>query len=64
MTLQLDERTWNRGYAAGRTGEPCEYPVDVEDRLAWLSGYVEGRAAYIEERQQALSLPEDGAAGQ
>ncbi len=62
MTLQLDERTWTRGYAAGRAGEPCEYPVDVENRLAWLSGYVEGRAAYIEDRHRVLSPPEGGAA--
>jgi hypothetical protein len=54
MALRLDEQSWELGRAAGLADEPNECPRTVKDRLAWLSGYVEGAAARLEQRRRAV----------
>ncbi len=54
MSIYQDEKAWNAGYAAGRAGLPYACPPDVADRIAWLSGYLEGKATLEEERRRAL----------
>jgi hypothetical protein len=38
-----DEKSWTAGYLAGHSGQPADPPSDV-DRLAWISGLIEGKA--------------------
>lgn len=40
----LDKASWEAGVEAGKTGGPEMPPADVADRLAYFSGYVEGKA--------------------
>jgi hypothetical protein len=35
---------WLAGFNAGLRGNSYVYPADVEDRLAWSAGFIEGRA--------------------
>ena len=48
-TVWLHRTSWYRGHAAGQAGSVCAPPSDVEDRLAWMSGYIEGAANPLEE---------------
>jgi len=41
--IWLHEPTWRAGYAAGEAGESMTPPAGCEDRLAWISGYLEGQ---------------------
>jgi hypothetical protein len=43
VTVRQDQESWNLGYEDARAGRQWR-PVGV-DRLAYASGYVEGRAA-------------------
>jgi hypothetical protein len=42
--VRYDEESWRRGRAAGMTGGPEVCPPDLPDRLAYYSGYIEGKA--------------------
>jgi hypothetical protein len=39
-----DPTDWLAGLEAGLRGDCYVYPAEVRDRLAWASGFVEGRA--------------------
>jgi hypothetical protein len=39
-----DPADWLAGFEAGLQGDCYVYPAEVRDRLAWASGFVEGRA--------------------
>jgi hypothetical protein len=39
-----DPADWLAGFEAGLHGDSYGYPAEVPDRLAWASGFVEGRA--------------------
>jgi hypothetical protein len=39
-----DPAEWLAGFDAGLKGDCYVYPAEVRDRLAWASGFVEGRA--------------------
>lgn len=41
-TVWQHQPTWEAGYAAGLAGEDSRPPAGTEDRLAWMSGYIEG----------------------
>ena len=40
-----DPASWQAGYNAGMSGGSAECPPEVPDRLAYASGYIEGKAA-------------------
>ena len=44
--IQYDEAPWREGWMAGATGKPSAnpYPADDPRGLAWISGYIEGKA--------------------
>lgn len=44
--IQHDETAWREGWKAGATGKPNRnpYPADDPRGLAWISGYIEGKA--------------------
>ena len=47
MRIEINEQAWNRGFWDGDSREPshaCPYAVDADERLSWLSGYIEGKA--------------------
>jgi hypothetical protein len=44
MTIRYDEESWRKGRAAGMAGGPAVPPPEIPDRLAYLSGYIEGKA--------------------
>lgn len=39
----IDKTDWQKGFQAGQSGKPNQPPAGV-DRLAWISGYIEGKA--------------------
>jgi ribosome modulation factor len=48
MRLAMDEQAWSRGFEDGRQGKPlnnCPYGACTDERLSWISGYIEGKAA-------------------
>lgn len=44
--IQHDEAAWREGWKAGATGKPSANPYPAEDdrALAWISGFIEGKA--------------------
>jgi ribosome modulation factor len=47
MRTTLDPKAWNEGFRAGQRGAPresCPYLVGTNERLSWLSGYMDGKA--------------------
>jgi ribosome modulation factor len=47
MRIEINEQAWNRGFWDGDSGKPshvCPYAVDADERLSWVSGYIEGKA--------------------
>jgi len=45
--IQQDEIAWRQGYVAGMKNHPSDcnpYPGDDDRALAWISGYIEGKA--------------------
>jgi ribosome modulation factor len=47
MRIVINEQAWNRGFWDGDSGKPshaCPCAVDADERLSWLSGYIEGKA--------------------
>jgi ribosome modulation factor len=47
MRIEINEQAWNRGFWDGESGEPshaCPHAVHADERLSWLSGYIEGKA--------------------
>jgi hypothetical protein len=64
MEIRQDPKAWQAGYDAGRAGKAPTAPPDVVDELAFLSGVIEGKAAYDKlgpERKPARVLPFPGA---
>lgn len=49
--VRIDKESWEKGYDAGRRGEPNLPPRGVE-ALSWHSGYIEGEAEF--ERLETL----------
>lgn len=49
-TVWLHRTSWYRGHAAGQAGSECAPPADIQDRVAWMAGYVEGAANPLGER--------------
>jgi ribosome modulation factor len=45
MILEQKQIDWEAGYQAGLKGRSYVCPAGIKDRLAWQSGYIEGRAA-------------------
>ena len=41
--ITMDEKSWKMGFDAGKNGHMDYPPLDVTDRLAWFSGFIEGR---------------------
>ncbi len=56
IAMGQDETSWRLGFAAGHAGELPECPPDVENPMAWASGYVQGKMA-AREAAQAASGP-------
>ena len=55
--MKQDARFWNEGYRAGLrgTGLPARrYPVGSTASWSWSSGYIEGNAIRLKNRQQKL----------
>ena len=50
-----DSASWQAGYNAGMSGGSRECPPEVPDSLAYVSGYIEGKAA----RQRAAARTPD-----
>ncbi len=50
-----DSSSWQAGYNAGLSGGSRTCPPGVPDSLAYVSGYIEGKAA----RQHATARPPD-----
>jgi ribosome modulation factor len=47
LRIVINEQAWNRGFWDGDSGKPshaCPCAVDADERLSWLSGYIEGKA--------------------
>jgi len=47
MRIDINEQAWNRGFCDGDSGKPssaCPYGVESDERLSWVSGYIEGKA--------------------
>ena len=47
MRIDINEQAWNRGFWDGDAGKPshaCPYALDADERLSWVSGYIEGKA--------------------
>jgi ribosome modulation factor len=47
MKIRLDSEAYNRGHAAGASGEfsnSCPYRVLTLESLSWHSGFIEGKA--------------------
>jgi hypothetical protein len=45
--IEYDEASWRAGVMAGRRGDPLpagRAPPGISDPLAWISGYIEGKA--------------------
>lgn len=43
-TVMIDRASWEAGYAAGLAGQSSRARPGIADRLAFLSGYIEGKA--------------------
>ena len=55
--MRQDERFWNEGYRAGLRGMSLaarRHPVGSTASWSWSSGYIEGNAARLKNRQQIL----------
>jgi hypothetical protein len=52
--IMQDEKSWTEGYLAGHSGKPADVPSGV-DRLAWISGLIEGKADRDAGRVRPLS---------
>ena len=48
-----DPADWLAGFEAGLRGDCYVYPAEVRDRLAWASGFVEGRAQQARPQQES-----------
>lgn len=60
MLFRMDAEAWQRGFDAGKSGLPSEgFLQERRDRYAWVSGYIEGKAA---RSNPAPTLSERGAA--
>jgi ribosome modulation factor len=47
MRIDINEQAWNQGFWDGDSGKPslaCPYGVESDERLSWMSGYIEGKA--------------------
>lgn len=44
VKVRLDPDAWQAGFDAGKEGSPSLAPAGTADKLAWLSGYIEGKA--------------------
>jgi hypothetical protein len=46
MAVLQNAKDWQEGYVAAlQGGKPDECPAAIIDRLAWSSGFIEGKAA-------------------
>ena len=43
----MDAESWRRGHDAALRDEVSEPPHDIPDRLAWISGWLEGNAQWL-----------------
>jgi hypothetical protein len=60
MEIRQDPKAWQAGYAVGRAGKTPPAPSGIVDELAFLSGVIEGKAAYDQrgpERTPARVIP-------
>jgi hypothetical protein len=51
-----DPADWLAGFEAGLRGDCYVYPAEVPDRLAWASGFVEGRGQQAGPQQEAYNV--------
>jgi hypothetical protein len=51
-----DPADWLAGFEAGLRGDCYVYPAEVRDRLAWASGFVEGRAQQTGPQQEGYNV--------
>jgi hypothetical protein len=55
QTCTISTTDWNAGFNAGHQGRPNQPPRGA-DSLAWISGYIEGKAAgRIKSKMQSLA---------
>ncbi len=54
VAIRRDRKSWEKGYAAGLQGKRNKCPSDIDDEVAWNSGYIEGTA----EREQLRRHPD------
>ena len=47
LRIEMDPKSWRQGRTAGLVGGWPICPPDVPDRLAYVSGFIEGRAARV-----------------
>ena len=55
--MRQDAAAWNEGYRAGlcrRRAAVRPYPVGATKSWSWSSGYIEGNAARLKNRQGSL----------
>ncbi len=57
VKIRYDEARWRKGRTAGMTGGPRVPPPDVTDGLAYVSGYIEGKA--LREKRGAFRVGAD-----
>lgn len=42
--LEIDPAAWDAGFLAGVVADlNCPYPIGTRERMAWASGWIEGR---------------------
>jgi hypothetical protein len=44
VAIRQDRKSWEQGRAAGLQGKRNKCPSDIDDEVAWYSGYEEGKA--------------------
>jgi hypothetical protein len=47
LRVEMDPENWRKGWTAGLAGGRAICPPDVLDRLAYQSGFIEGKAVHI-----------------
>ncbi len=52
--VEMDTGSWQQGRSAGVAGGPAVFPPGVADRLAYASGFIEGKA--LRDRRRAIRL--------
>ncbi len=56
MAVLQDAKDWQQGYVAALQGGPDECPPAIIDKLAWASGFDEGKAAVARLERAARSF--------